>query len=131
MGSFANYAENKVLDHLTGKTAFTQPVAYVGLSTALMASDGGTFTEVSGGSYVRKTTAGTDWNAAASGSVTNAAALTFVTATANWGTVQSFALFDASSAGNMLVWGDLTTAKAINNGDTASFAIGAMTITLD
>lgn len=46
---------------------------------------------------------------AASGSapsqITNASAtITFAQATANWGTVIAFALFDASSSGNLLAW---------------------------
>ena len=34
----------------------------------------------------------------------NTAAITFPQATANWGTIIAWALYDASSAGNMLVW---------------------------
>jgi hypothetical protein len=37
-------------------------------------------------------------------SITNAAAITFPQATANWGTVTSFALYDASTSGNMQGW---------------------------
>lgn len=133
-GSFSDYAENKVLDHVVGKTAFTMPSIWIGLWTATLtdASTGATAGEPSGGAYVRKSTAGADWNAAASGSLTNAAALTFATATANWGTITHFALVDSSTtgAGNIIGWADLTTAKAVNNGDTASFAIGAITVTL-
>lgn len=36
--------------------------------------------------------------------VTNAAAITFPAATANWGTVTSFAIYDAVTSGNMLMW---------------------------
>jgi hypothetical protein len=130
-GSASNYAENKIIDHLTGKTSFAMPSVWVGLSTTAMSTDAGTFTEVSGGSYARKSTAGADWNAASSGSATNANAITFTTATGNWGTIQSAALFDASSAGNMLLWADLTASKTVNNGDTFSFAASNFTITLD
>jgi len=34
MGSFSNYAEVKILDHVVGKTSFTMPIAYVTLATA-------------------------------------------------------------------------------------------------
>jgi hypothetical protein len=37
---------------------------------------------------------------------------------------------DASTAGNTLVWGDLTTAKTIGSGDTASFAASDLDVTL-
>lgn len=129
-GSFSDYTENKVLDHIVGKTSFTMPTAYVALFT-VAPTDAGGGTEVSGGSYARESTAGADWNAASSGAISNANAITFTTATGDWGTVVACALFDAATSGNMLAWGDLTTSKAVNSGDTASFAAGDLDITLD
>lgn len=128
--SKSDYAENKVIDHLNGKTSFTMPSVWVALFTAAP-SDSGGGTEVSGGSYARKSTAGADWNAASAGSASNANAITFVTATGSWGTATHFATFDASTAGNMLRWGALTTSKTIGSGDTASFAAGALVTTED
>jgi hypothetical protein len=128
--SYSDYAENKILDHLSGKTSFTMPTVYVALFTAAP-SDAGGGTEVSGGSYARKSTVGADWAAAASGSTSNAAVITFVTATGSWGTVTHFALFDAATVGNMLEWAALTTSKTISNGDVASFPIGNLVRTLD
>lgn len=129
-GSKTDYLENKVIDHVTGKTAYTKPTAYVALFTAAP-SDAGGGTEVSGSNYSRVTTAGADWNAAASGSTSNANALTFPTPSGSWGTVTHFALFDAATTGNMLIWGSLTTSKTIGTGDTASFAAGALVYTED
>jgi len=40
-------------------------------------------------------------------------------------------LYDAATAGNALIWGALTASKAIGTGDTASFAAGALSISLD
>jgi hypothetical protein len=37
----------------------------------------------------------------------------------------------ASSGGSILMWGALTTSKAVGSGDTASFASGALTLTED
>ena len=70
-------------------------------------------------------------SAAASGAASNAAAISFPTATASWGTVTHYALFDAASSGNMLRWAALTASKTIGSGDTASFAIGALQMTED
>lgn len=128
--SKSDYLENKLLDHQVGKTSYTMPTAYVALFTAAPSDTGGG-TEVTGGSYARKTTAGADWNAAASGSTSNANALTFPTATASWGTVTHWGIYDASSAGNLLRWAALTTSKTIASGDTASFAAGALVLTED
>ena len=131
-GSLSNVTENKVADHLVGKTSFTMPSVWVGLWTATLddTSTGSTSGEVSGGSYARKSTAGSDWNAGSGGVVTNANALAFPTASASWGTVTHFALLDASSAGNIIGWADLTASKTIGNGDTAQFNAGALTVTV-
>jgi hypothetical protein len=58
------YLERKLIDHSTGKTSYTMPTVYVGLFTAAP-SDAGGGTEVTGGSYARKSTAAADWSAAA------------------------------------------------------------------
>ena len=137
-GSFSDYTENKVLDEIFGATDFVAPATvYVALFTArgtiAQADANTTFTEVTGGSYVRKsvTNNATNFPAASAGSKSNGTAVTFVTATADWGTVTCFGIYDASSAGNLIAWADLTQNKTISNGDTASFAISALTITLD
>src|SRR4030042_1987137 len=111
-GSKSDFLELELLDHVFGKGAYTPPTIYVALFTVAPTDTGGG-TEVSGGSYARKSTAAADWNTAASGATSNANDITFVEATGDWGTVVAFALFDASTAGNMLYWGDLTTSKAI------------------
>lgn len=128
--SKSDYAENKINELLVGKTAFTLPTAYVALFTAAP-SDAGGGTEVTGGSYARKSTAGADWAASSGGSIQNANAITFPAATAPWGTVTHFGVFDAASAGNLLFWAALTASKAVGSGDTASFAAGALVHTED
>ena len=128
--SKSDYAENKINELLVGKTAFALPTAYVALFTA-NPNDAGGGTEVTGGSYARKVTAGADWAASLGGSITNANAITFATASAAWGTVTGFAVFDAVTGGNMLFYAPLTTSKSIGSGDTASFAPGALVHTED
>lgn len=128
--SKSDYLENKINDHIVGKTSYTMPTAYVALFTAAP-SDAGGGTEVTGGSYARKVTAGADWNASSAGSISNANAITFVTATGSWGTVTHFGVFDASTAGNLLFWAVLTNSKTIGTGDTASFAAGTLVHTED
>lgn len=130
MAGFSDYVENKVLDHVVGKTSFTMPTAYIALFTAAP-SDAGGGTECTGGSYARKVTAGSDWTAASGGSTSNAAVIAFATPSGSWGTATHFALMDASTAGNQLGWAALTTPQAIGTGNTVSFAIGALVITLD
>jgi len=131
MGSFADYWENEILDHLFGKGSYTPPTIYVGLSTADPTDDSSGLAEPSGGSYTRVSTVGADWNVASGGAIANANDITFPEATGNWGTITHFALFDAASAGNMLAHGSLSASKAIGSGDTAKFAAGDLDVTLD
>ena len=137
MGSFGDYAENKVLDHIVGKTSFTMPTAYIGLKTADPTDDNSAGTEptIPTGGYARVVTAGADWDAAAAGATANAAALTFVTSTAAWSTgatnLTHFIIMDAATAGNLLAHGALSTARAVNAiGIALEFAIGDLDITL-
>jgi len=79
--SFSDYLELKVLEHVTGKTAFTMPAAYIGLSTADPLDTGSGLAEPVGGAYARVATTATDWATAAAGAISNATILTFAAAT--------------------------------------------------
>ena len=134
-GSFSDYAENKQIDHITGKTAFTKPTAYIGLSIADPLDDGSGNAEPDGtGSYARITTSGSDWDAANGGATANATALSFPISTAAWSTgannLTHFGVWDAASAGNLLFHADLTTPRAVNAADIIlRFAIGDLDVT--
>jgi len=132
MGSFSDYLENELLDHVFKTGAYTVPTnIYVALctSTVLDSSTGGSLPgEVSGGAYARVTC--NTWDASSGGAIENTGAITFTEATADWGTVTHFALCDHSSTGNMLAHGALTAAKAVDSGDTAKFSTGELDITL-
>lgn len=136
MSGWIDTQEAAIIDLFLRATAWTLPAAlHVGLSTTTPTEAGANFTEPVGNNYgrVSKTRNGTEWASAVTGDPTigdNATAVTFPTASGSWGTVTHFGLFDAVSAGNLLFWGALTTSKAINNGDTAEFAIGALDVKL-
>jgi hypothetical protein len=49
--------------------------------------------------------------------------------TANWGTVTDLCIFDLVTAGTCLAQGTASTSVAYNIGDSATIAIGALTIT--
>ena len=144
MAAMTNFLENKLVDALFRNVSYTPPTTlYVALYTVVPTSAGGG-TEVTGGSYARTTLAAsaTNWastggagtttnpSAGTTGATSNNAAITFPAPTANWGTVVAFAIFDAL-AGNMLIFGNLTSSKTVNNGDAApSFAAGSLVVTL-
>lgn len=134
-GSYSDYTEDKFLDHITGKTSFTKPTAYIGLSTADPTDDAsGNAEPTSTGGYTRITTSGSDWDAASGGATANATALSFPISTGAWSTGASnlthFALWDAVSGGNMLAHADLGTPRAVNAADIIlRFAIGDLDLT--
>lgn len=134
MANMSDYLEVELRKHIFRTGSFTKPAAlYVALFT-VTPSDSGGGTEVTGGSYARvqRDPLDANWTAASAtdGLTDNAAAITFPTPSANWGTVVAFGIFDASTAGNLLVWGPITPNKTINNGDPApAFATGALDIT--
>ena len=148
-GSKSNYLENKMLNLMLGGTAYTIPTTvWLGLwcsadTTGAVgigdASTGGAAGEIdtSGTGYTRVSVANdttTTWGIPTTdGTRRNAISITFPTATAAWGsaTVDQVAILDASSAGNILYWADLSVAKTITAGDTAKFDIGDIVITED
>lgn len=129
MAGFTTYLQQEILDHIFGNGAYSAPTVHVGLFTAAP-SDAGGGTEVSGNSYAR-VNASALFGAASGTGIANDGAITFPTATGSWGTITHFGVFDASTAGNLLVWGAVTPNKAVGDGDTASFATGELDVTLD
>lgn len=146
MASMTDYLENKLTDFLFRGLAYTPPATwYVALFTAAPSDTGGG-TEVSGSSYARVGLASSTANWAATngattttnpssgtgGTTSNNSVLTFPTPSGSWGTVTHFALFDASTSGNMLFWGALSSSLAVTGSSTpVSFAVSALTNQID
>ncbi len=119
MGNLSDYAAHKLLDLTLGAQAFASPVTgYNALHTATL-NGAGAGTEVSGNSYARKSTTlnTTNFPAASAGAIALAVRQAFAAASGSWGTVTDGGLWDASSAGNLLIYDVLATAQAIVSGD--------------
>ena len=130
MAGFSDYLEDKVLDHVFGGSAYSAPATlYVGLYTAAPSDTGGG-TEVSGGSYARKSIAAMTVSGTSPTTATNGAAVEFETATGAWGTVTQVGVFDAATSGNLLAWAALTASKTVASGDVFRFDAGDLDITL-
>jgi hypothetical protein len=118
------YLDNAFLSAVLNGVAYTSPAQIlVGLFTSSPGPGGGGV-EVTTGGYAR--TAGT-FSSPSNGTISNNASVTFPQATAPWGTIVAFALFDDS--GNLLWYGNLTASKTINTGDQLTFATGGLTVT--
>jgi hypothetical protein len=142
MSAASNYLEAKLLDH----TLRYGTAPYTGVSTLYLALftntsgnaatnlEAGTLTDevtTSSSAYARKTV--TFAAASAAGGTTSSASsatVTFDTATASWGSITHIAVMDASTSGNVLFYGAVTTAKTIDTGDTFQVSSGNLTIAL-
>ncbi|MFG6573209.1 hypothetical protein ACGYLO_16570 [Sulfitobacter sp. 1A13353] len=123
--SLSNYAENLVAKWLFTGDSATRPTAWhVALFTS-DPTDAGSGTEVSGGSYARKSASFT----VTSDMARNSAGVEFDAATASWGTVTHFGVYDASTGGNLIVHGALTSSVAISSGDVLRFDAGELDVT--
>jgi hypothetical protein len=125
MGAFATSVKNGWLDDVTNSTLYL----------ALFVGDpSGAGVEISGGNYARKTVATTDWAAAASGSLSNSSAVTFDQATDIWSAddVTYWALYDASTGGNLVAYDDVPAAQQqpIVSGNTVEFSAGDIVLTI-
>lgn len=136
--SLSGRITRNLLDALFNNTAFANLAnVYVSLHTADPGEDGQSAGEVSGGSYAREQTAPADW-AAASGAdpstLDNTSAITFTTATGSWGTVTHFGLWTSlagTTEADFIGATPADTSRTIDSGETAEFAIGAITVTAD
>lgn len=131
----SDYFENKVIGYLFGNVAYSLPATYyVGLWTATLSdsSTGSTAGEPSGGAYQRVavTNNSSNWDAAAGGATANTNLIAFPMATASWGTVTYVGILDASTAGNMIAYAQLTTPVSVSQYDTVIFQPGDLDITL-
>jgi len=139
--TLSTYTSQALLNSLFKKTSAlgalaSAPTTYVALSSTLPTEAGTNITEPSTGSYARVSTAAGDWVAATNADpsvVSNGNAITFPTASGDWlsaASIPYFFLVDASSSGNVLAIGTLAVPKTVLNGDTPSFAVGGLTVTL-
>lgn len=129
MAGFSNYLETEVLDHVFGGNAYTAPsTLYLALHTADPAEDGsGAEVSTTGTAYARTAVTFT----VLGNTATSSAAVEYATATASYGTVTHVGVWDASTAGNLLAYAELTSSKAIETGDVFRVPSGDLTISLD
>jgi hypothetical protein len=105
------------------------------LFTTLPGEDGTGGVEVSGTGYARIQHGPSDatWAAPVGGNgvFSNVGSVQYGSPTASWGTVVGFGLYDAITAGNLLIYSALTSNVTIASGDPApAFSEGALTVTI-
>ena len=125
--SLTNAFETETLEWLFTTTTVTRPTAWFTALYTVAPTDTGGGTEVSGGGYTRVSTA----LSVSGDTATNGSALEWDTATGTWGVVTSIGVFDASTGGNLIAYGNLTDSKNITIGDVFRISAGNLDITLD
>lgn len=142
-----NYLRNKIVDWLMRAQTFAPPATlYVALvSTTPTAATAGT--PLSGTGYARQavTSSLANWagtqgagtttaSSGTSGTTSNNGVIDFGTAGSDWGTATHWEIWDASSGGNRLWWGEIVdalgtpTGRTIVTGDPVSFPASAMQV---
>ena len=137
MSAMSNYLESGLIGHIFRGSSYSAPsTIYVGLVGTYSSGslESGLFThEITGASYAR-VSGGPDaslWNAytVSTEGTANTNALTFPSATNDWGYVSGVFIADGSgTSDNILLYGQLSTPKNVTNGDTFSFAAGDLDI---
>lgn len=128
MAGISDYLAKKFLDATFINAAFPAiPTVYVSLHTADPLGTGAS--EVVGGAYAR---IASTWAAAVLATHQNTTTVdaVFLAATADWGTIKHFGVWDALDAGNFLWGAILPTQQLIQNLDTAKFPAGLLTASL-
>ena len=133
MSAMSNYLEKALNDHVLGGPDYNRAgTVYFALFTGVTDGDANSVTQVSGGSYARAAVTNNSTNfpgaSLGSGSKSNATQIVFPTATASWGTVTHWGVYDAPTGGNLLYWGELLLPRTIGSGDTPRFNSGDFSI---
>jgi hypothetical protein len=105
--------------------AFTSPLGiYVALYTTSPTISGGGV-EVSGGSYARQAAV---FGAPSGGQCGNMADVTFPIASADWGTIVAYGLFDALTSGNLLYYSVMSSPRTVVTNDQVRFTTGQLVV---
>ena len=128
MSSMTDYLENTLLNAVFKRISYASPTnTFAALFTSNPGGDAPTTGEVSGGWYARQSVA---WSTASGGVVSNEPVVTFPPVTGSEVTVTHLVIYDAVTGGNALFHAPLTASKTLAVADSISFAVGAITVTL-
>lgn len=140
--NMSNYLESKVYDHLLRSATWSKPTTLAfalcsGVPTS--ADTGATISEFANANGYARVNYGapadSGWQViTADNGGKNTLNIGWpACVTSNWGTASGIAICDNSAygAGNLLMWGQLSTPREIRVGDTPFMGSGVLTITFD
>lgn len=127
---FSRYAQNGILSATFHGSTYHINSAYVALFTTVP-SDSTSGTEVSGNGYARVgAPISSYWSPASGGVVINSIAITFPQATAAWGNLYGWGVFNGSGVADRIFQGSLQSPVSIDSGDQFSIIAGDITFTI-
>jgi len=134
--SYSNWMENKIQNHIFGKTIYFASTMYVGLckSNPGEGATGGNCQEVPNShSYARVAVSAGAWSSSSGGEIHNISEVVFPRATGNWGVATHFVLCNSGSygGGSVIVYGSLSASRNITQYSVPRFNSGVLSITLD
>lgn len=121
--SYVDGTELRILNKEFGAVDYTPDAnLFAGLFTVVPADDGTGGTEATGGSYARVSVANDATQFPSANPKVNANVITYLAATADWGTIKGMGWFSASTAGSLRAWSYLCDmlipmAVGLNTGD--------------
>lgn len=121
----SDYLEVNLLNHVLRATPYTAPSAVYLAAFTVAPTEAGGGTEVSVGSYSRQTVT---FGAPSGNQVANSAEVVFPIATADWGTLIHFGIYDAPSGGNLLYDTPFAASRTIETGDQLRIPPGQLVV---
>jgi len=141
MGSMSNYLESGVFQHFLRTGSISKPSTLaIALCSGVLddTNTGVNLPEIPNASNYSRIDLGGPADATwdyqgLTGATQNTAAITSSVASADWPTLSGIAICDSATygAGNVLFWGYLDRHKTVQSGDSFTFRIGNLDITID
>lgn len=130
--SLTIHGKNRFLDAILGSG--TPASVWVAVTTDTIGDldDGTTLTEPTGGAYARAEVVNNvaNWSDASDGLKANSTSIFLPTATDTWGTMRYFAILDDETAGEVIVWGGISS-RLVLTGTTLRFEPDALVVTIN
>jgi len=128
--AFSNYLEDEITGWINGTTFDAAPTSTF---VQLYSQDPTEAGSATGALYTRVAVAAGGWTRVTSGTATlsNTGVITITSSAASGATATHVAVFDASTAGNMLFYGTLAASKVIAVGDEVKFNASALVLTVN
>ena len=129
MAAFSNYMEDAITAWINGTTF---PSAPTNTFVQLYSQDPTDAGSATGALYTRVSYAAGGWTrgTAGAGTLANTNIITITSSAGSAATASHFAVFDASTGGNLIFHGALSASKSIAVGDEVKFNASQLTLTV-